>query len=218
MYPPVPTYLGPGWMSLIFNWGVLMCQNRSSCQPFFICTYWWSIIDGCAGVRKLEGCTDHVWWAPCRRDWSQGSQCEDNQVQRFQFEHFDCSSLSILIVLNIRQHFVPTTSLHPGVIYTDLYSNVPGIKFVSAIARWLSCLFVLADFTCVGCLSVLLAGGWDVVDQLKSEDMCWIVDWCSGWLWRLRIKGVTHLLLQLSIPPLKTQRYRKSINQVGIYN
>ena len=26
-------------------------------------------------------------------------------------------------------------SLHPGVIYTDLYSNVPGIKFVSAIAR-----------------------------------------------------------------------------------
>ena len=98
MSPPVPTYLGPGWMSLIFNWGVLMCQNRSSCQPFFICTYWWSIIDGCAGVRKLEGCTDHVWWAPCQRDWSQGSQCEDNQVQRFQFEHFDCSSLNILIV------------------------------------------------------------------------------------------------------------------------
>ena len=72
---------------------------------------------------------------------------------------FNDSSLSILIVLNIRQHFVPTTSLHPGVIYTDLYSNVPGIKFVSAIARWLSCLFVLADFTCVGCLSVLLPGG-----------------------------------------------------------
>ena len=63
-------------------------------------------------------------------------------VKIIRFEHFDCSSLSILIVLNIRQHFVPTTSLHPGVIYTDLYSNVPGIKFVSAIARWLSCLFV----------------------------------------------------------------------------
>jgi len=30
---------------------------------------------------------------------------------------------------------VKIISLHPGVIYTDLYSNVPGIKFVSAIAR-----------------------------------------------------------------------------------
>ena len=36
--------------------------------------------------------------------------------------------------LNLHQPFVPP-SLHPGVIYTDLYSNVPGIKFVSAIAR-----------------------------------------------------------------------------------
>ena len=43
------------------------------------------------------------------------------------------------VFFNLTMHRVTNTpilfSLHPGVIYTDLYSNVPGIKFVSAIAR-----------------------------------------------------------------------------------
>lgn len=38
-------------------------------------------------------------------------------------------------LLVARGEHVKVSSLHPGVIYTDLYSNVPGIKFISALCK-----------------------------------------------------------------------------------
>ena len=102
----------------------LLCA-RAGCPPSaLISSFNHVAFVHCAGIWELQGCTDHVWWTSCHGDGVQGSQCKDHQVLgRF--------------ILNLHQPFVPP-SLHPGVIYTDLYSNVPGIKFVSAIARWLN--------------------------------------------------------------------------------
>ena len=136
MSPPVPTYLDPGWISLIFSWGVLMCQNRLAnilwCVFFYRC---------CGlGLRKLQGSTDHVWWAPCQRDWSKGSQCEDNQVKLY----FADKSLNSLTVL----------------VWTFWFSHSP-IYMLSLLVYILGWSTLTSTAMCrASSLSVPLPGGW----------------------------------------------------------